>query len=503
MKTQISNPTPAAVAKAVRLLKSGEVVAIPTETVYGLAANTLNPDAIAKIFAVKNRPPDNPLIVHVTDMNMAKTLSLDIPPLAGKLAKHFWPGALTMIFKKTGDIIPNIVSAGLDTAAVRVPAHPAALEIIRQCGFPIAAPSANLSGSPSPTSAKHVYDDLNGRIPLIIDGGECEIGLESTVIAFDADKIRMLRPGAVTAEQLREFAYVIIDNAVTGKCDGETAPSPGMLHKHYAPKSEVIAYKTPPFLLRRGDYIIREPDATALFANLREFDEIGAKRVYVRLPEPEGIGLALYNRIIRSADYNVVNTPRIFGLTGLSGAGKSAASGIFKNRGFFIINCDEFSKEVILSPKCQEEIRRGFPEMFDESGVFNRKKAAETVFSDKNKLLCYEQTVFPYVNFELIKIIARSPSEYVLLDAPTLYQAGEDDFCEAVIAISANVNICVDRVTKRDNISEKDAEARLISQKSADFFRKKADYIIENNGSFDEFAERINEVIDSIEQKNR
>ncbi|MDR2532732.1 MAG: threonylcarbamoyl-AMP synthase [Oscillospiraceae bacterium] len=319
MKTIILKPDNNGINEAVRLLKSGEIAAIPTETVYGLAANALDPAAIEKIFIAKGRPRNNPLIVHVSDLEMAKGLGLEIPLLAEKLAEKFWAGPLTMIFKRKSPTVesrlPAEVSCGLDTAAVRVPAHETALEIIKVCGFPLAAPSANASGSPSPTKARHVYDDLNGLIPLIIDGGECGCGVESTVIAFEAGRVRILRPGAVTPEQLQEFAEVIIDDVVLADCQPSTVnrqlPSPGTAHKHYSPKAQVIAVvaeSEDAFLsyTAEADFIIAKPEANTFFAKLREFDNHGAKQIFIRLPEPKGIGLALYNRIIRAAEFNVI-----------------------------------------------------------------------------------------------------------------------------------------------------------------------------------------------------
>ena len=300
--------------KAVKLLIDGCVVAIPTETVYGLAANAFNPAAIERIFAAKGRPRDNPLIVHVADLEMARGLGLEIPELAERLAENFWTagsplqGPLTMVFKrKTAralraappqrGIIPDEVSCGLDTVAVRVPNHPAMLEIIRQCGFPLAAPSANVSGSPSPTKAEHVYADLSGKIPLIIDGGDCDCGLESTVVMFDENKIKILRPGAVTAEMLSEFGEVEVE-------DGGSIHSPGTRYKHYAPRAEVIAVEGDAEGF--GEFVITNPEAKTLFAKLREFDELGAEQIFIQLPEPAGIGLALYNRIIRAAEFKIV-----------------------------------------------------------------------------------------------------------------------------------------------------------------------------------------------------
>jgi L-threonylcarbamoyladenylate synthase len=291
MKTIITK----SIEPAVKLLQSGEIVALPTETVYGLAGNALNPQAIAKIFAAKNRPQDNPLIVHVSGIEMAEELGLSIPELAKRLADRFWAGPLTMVLKKTGDIIPAEISCGLDSVAVRMPNNAIMSEIIKRTMFPLAAPSANLSGSPSPTTAAHVFDDLNGRIPLIIDGGACEVGIESTVMMFEGDKIRILRPGAVTPEMLSEFAEVIVGDAHPG-----VPLSPGTRHKHYSPKAQVIAVNGS--VKGLGKFTLENPTPQNLFAKLREFDELGADKIYIRLPEETGVGLALRNRIMRAAE---------------------------------------------------------------------------------------------------------------------------------------------------------------------------------------------------------
>jgi L-threonylcarbamoyladenylate synthase len=299
MKTIIKSPTPDTITEAAHLLAAGELVAIPTETVYGLAANALDPAAIEKIFIAKGRPRDNPLIVHVSDMEMVRGLGLEITELARRLAERFWAGSLTMILRKIAEIIPAEVSCGLDTVAVRVPNHTVALELIKACKIPLAAPSANLSGSPSPTKAEHVYADLGGKIPLIIDGGTCDCGLESTVVMFDAGVIRILRPGAVTAEMLSEFGEVVV-----GMDDPVHPQSPGTKHKHYSPKAQVIAVEGS--VTGMGEFLIENPEAHSLYAKLREFDERGAERIYIRLPKPVGIGLALYNRIIRAAEFNII-----------------------------------------------------------------------------------------------------------------------------------------------------------------------------------------------------
>lgn len=331
-KTRLVPYNRESVLEAAELLKYGEIVAIPTETVYGLAADALNESAVRKIFLAKGRPQDNPLIVHISSMKMLPPLVREIPDTAKALAERFWGGPLTMIFPKS-DKIPGVTSGGLDTVAVRMPASEAAREIIRKCGFPLAAPSANLSGKPSPTTARHVFEDMNGRIPLIIDGGECAVGVESTVICFKDDKIHILRPGGITAEMLSEFGEVEVDKAVMAQPEkNERVLSPGMKYKHYSPKADVYVVnahgkKFEEYCAKRAKYESSllalgagaaergvfldygsTPDIQAqrLFALLRKADELGAKTVLVEMPEQSGMGLAVYNRLLRAAGFKVI-----------------------------------------------------------------------------------------------------------------------------------------------------------------------------------------------------
>ena len=336
MKTQVLDKTQTDIAA--EILKNGGVVGIPTETVYGLAADALNGKAVAKIFKAKGRPADNPLIVHIAEISDIEAFGLvrELPKSAKKLAGEFWPGPLTMIMKRT-DVIPREVSAGLDTVAIRLPSHPLAREIIKLAGTPLAAPSANLSGSPSPTTARHVLNDMDGKIDAVLDGGQSEVGVESTVITLAGETPRLLRPGGITVEQLREvLGEVEVDDAVLHRlADGAEAASPGMKYKHYAPRADVILLKCSDedfinyinkhasdgvcalccdedlFLLktktvslgRRGDYLTH---ARHLFDCLRRID--GNKTihtVYSRLPSTEGVGLAVYNRLIRAAGFEV------------------------------------------------------------------------------------------------------------------------------------------------------------------------------------------------------
>ncbi len=340
MKTQLFTNTPENIIKTAEILKKGGLAAIPTETVYGLAADALNGEAVAKIFAAKGRPMDNPLIVHVAEFEDIERFALvrEIPEAAKKLAKVFWPGPLTIIMKK-GGVIPDEVSAGLDTVAIRLPSHPSARAIIKAADTPLAAPSANLSGSPSPTTAQHVMNDMDGKIDAVFDGGACGVGVESTVITLAEDTPRLLRPGKVTLEELREvLGEVELDSAVLNKLkDGQKAASPGMKYKHYAPKANVILLKCKDddfinyvnrcggsgvaalccdedveklsvkyiSLGKRNDY---EAHAQRLFDSLRRIDGYGnIVTVYTRLPSTDGVGLAVYNRLIRAAGFEVID----------------------------------------------------------------------------------------------------------------------------------------------------------------------------------------------------
>ncbi|MEE5993207.1 MAG: L-threonylcarbamoyladenylate synthase [Oscillospiraceae bacterium] len=321
---------------AARLIAGGELVAFPTETVYGLGADAMNADAVRAIFTAKGRPADNPLIVHISDFDMIYQVAREVPEIAVRLAKAFWAGPLTMVLPKRSEI-PSVTSGGLDTVGIRMPSHPIARELIRLSGCPIAAPSANRSGKPSPTTAKHVMDDMNGRISAVIDGGLCEVGVESTVICFDDEKtIHILRPGIISQEDLQPFAeYVYVDKAVYSQIapDAKVA-SPGMKYKHYAPKAKIIPIETDDFskfmdyvqshanvntwcllfdsdpepenvsFMRYGDN--GREQAHFLFLRFRELDEHGADTVYVRCPRKDGTSLSVYNRLMRAAGFEVI-----------------------------------------------------------------------------------------------------------------------------------------------------------------------------------------------------
>ena len=314
-------------------IKEGGTVVFPTETVYGLGADGLNPEAVKKIFIAKGRPSDNPLILHIADKDMLCNLVEDISPVAQKMMDKYWPGPITLIFKKSKNIIKE-VCAGLDTVAVRMPSNPIARKLIHLSDTPIAAPSANLSGSPSPTVTKHVIDDLNGRVDYIIDGENCEIGLESTVVDVSGDHPVILRPGGITLEELKEIAPdTMLDDALLKEV--EKPKCPGMKYTHYSPKATVTVVEGEKDNVRRyiQDKIANTSEkvgvlsyfknsyknaevidagcdmseyAKGLFYNLRRFDELGVSIVYAEFEETDGIGLAVKNRLYKSAGHNVI-----------------------------------------------------------------------------------------------------------------------------------------------------------------------------------------------------
>lgn len=322
------------IARAAEILNNSGVVAIPTETVYGLAASALDEVAINKVFAAKGRPQDNPLIVHVCDFEMLNEVACDVPKEALLCAEKFWPGPLTLVLPRT-DKTAKCVSAGLDTVAVRMPSHKVALDIIKKSKLPLAAPSANISGSPSPTNAEHVYSDLNGKIDAIIYSGECDVGVESTVVSFTLTPPRLLRPGAVTVEQLSEIVPdIVVDSAVLSEPQkDQRVESPGMKYKHYAPKTEAFlveatgdafvefvnaqknasaicfAEEAEQIIIPNIVYGSAEAEETLaheVFAALRKADDMNSEKVYIHAPTKQGVGLAVYNRLLRAAGFKVI-----------------------------------------------------------------------------------------------------------------------------------------------------------------------------------------------------
>lgn len=328
---------------AAELIQKGELVAIPTETVYGLGADALNAEAAKKIYAAKGRPSDNPLIIHIADPEDMDLYCRDIPDSARLLAEKFWPGPLTMVLP-VREIVPKTTTAGLDTVAIRCPEVPVTREIIRLSGVPIAAPSANLSGKPSTTTAAHVLHDygMDGKIAAIVDGGPCRVGLESTIVDLHEGTPRLLRPGGITPEMLREvLGELVVDKAVTQQISADSkVRAPGMKYKHYAPKGDVTilqgsseaaaayvrAHETENMAilcydeerpLYEGYEVISygsQKDLNALAHNLfdalRQLDEAGYAVIYARCPENSGLGCAVGNRLNKAAGFHIVEVSK-------------------------------------------------------------------------------------------------------------------------------------------------------------------------------------------------
>lgn len=329
-----------ALSEAALMLKEGHLVAFPTETVYGLGANALDSKAVEEIFKVKGRPSDNPLILHISSTSQINSIVREIPQNAKKLMEAFWPGPLTIVLKKT-DHVPDIVTAGLDTVAVRMPENPLALKLIELSGVPVAAPSANLSGRPSPTSAEHVFADLSGRIQYIIDGGACAVGLESTVIDLSGSNPVILRPGGITREMLLE----VLENVETDpalESNNDKPRSPGMKYRHYSPRADMFLVKgiqkdvinainnlvkqkheegmkvgvltcfensgkyEADEVVSAGSACVLNDVASRLYDALRKFDETDVDVIYSEVFNEQGIGHAVMNRLKKASSGRVI-----------------------------------------------------------------------------------------------------------------------------------------------------------------------------------------------------
>ena len=347
MNTKIERVNPEQIDETImeeagRLIAEGELVAFPTETVYGLGGDALHPEAARKIYAAKGRPSDNPLIVHIADFSDMERVAREVPEAARKLAGAFWPGPLTMILPKS-DAVPYETTGGLDTVAIRMPSHPAAQKLIKYSGGYIAAPSANTSGKPSPTVAKYVEEDMMGRIDAIIDGGEVGIGLESTIIDLTVTPPQILRPGYITQGKLSTVLGTVDTDTTILRADSGQAPkAPGMKYRHYAPRGELTIVEGTPGQVREyinraaaadhtagektgiigteemlSGYIAdvvksvgsrKDEDSIArhLYTILREFDDEGVTKIYSEGFSTEGFGQAIMNRLLKAAGHKVV-----------------------------------------------------------------------------------------------------------------------------------------------------------------------------------------------------
>ena len=498
------------------LLKKGEAVAIPTETVYGIAADCFNDAAVEKIYLAKGRPSDNPLIVHIADFEEIYSLVDFVPEKAERLCKKYWPGPLTIILPKK-KTVSDRVSGGLPTVAVRMPSHPVARAIIKAAGAPLAAPSANISGFPSPTSFSYVKDDMHGRLPAIVDGGDCDFGIESTVITLAENVPVLLRPGAVTKEQLEEILGEIkLHNAILNPLENdEQASSPGMKYKHYSPtasltvvngsKEDFISFinNNPHF----ADFVLcfegeendmplpavtfgTEDDpfsqAKRLFDAFRELDEKGAKKVLVRSPSRDGVGLGVCNRLYRAAGFRFISPEQgiITGLTGESGSGKSTVSDILKEKGYVIIDADKIAREIMKpdSPVI-EKIRQAFGEdIILPDGEINRRLLAARAFKDNESKCLLDSITHP----EIVRLCKERAEEEtakgknVIIDAPLLFTSGLWSICHRTVKVFAPEEIRLERILERDNITRDEILLRFSRQTQETKASEAADIVINN-----------------------
>lgn len=517
MQTEILSPQTekSAIEKAGKLLRAGEIVVIPTETVYGLAADALNAQAVKKIYRAKGRPSDNPLIVHISSFEEIFPLVREVPERAKKLAEAFWPGPLTMILPKS-EKIPDVTSGGLDTVAIRLPAHPTAQAIIRATGRPLAAPSANISGFPSPTRPGHVIDDMTGRVPLIIEDGDCTVGVESTVITLATEKPKILRPGGITKEMLEAVLKeeVALDEAVLSPLkQGKAAASPGMKYKHYAPKTNITIYRGTEkgyyrFLKKNqgngvyalcfeedvekislpcvtmGSFSDPLSQTRRLFDAFRELDELGAHTAYARIPSADGIGLAVCNRLFRAAAFRFHDEAPILGLTGQTGAGKSMAASLFQERGYSIIDCDQIAHEITAagSPVLSALASKFGNEILRSDGSLNRQKLAELAFSSKENTKALNAITHPAIIQETkrLALLSGEKNHPCVIDAPLLFQSGLDAICDFTIAVIAPTELRLARIEKRDQIDENTAKKRNSAQEEESYYKERADFLIRN-----------------------
>ena len=498
---------------AAELLRNGGIVAIPTETVYGLAADAFDSEAVKKIFEAKGRPQDNPLIVHISDFEQIYGIAREVPEKAKALADAFWPGPLTIILPKKEEI-PSETSGGLDTVAVRMPSHDVARKII-SLSCPLAAPSANISGFPSPTSFDHVEADMTGRADAICNGGDCDVGVESTVITLATEIPVLLRPGGVTLEQLESILgeVRVADAVLNPMKQDEKAESPGMKYRHYSPKAQIQIVRGN--LKEFADFVNssdcdgvlcfegeekhfpekicvtfgKEDDsltqAQRLFDALRELDEKGAKNVFSRSPSENGVGLAVCNRLYRAAAFRFINAVKkpIVGLTGPTGAGKGYVSEYLKNLGCYVADTDGIAREITMkdSPFLGILAQNFGQDIIDENGELKRKILAERAFKTKESQNLLNSLMHPEIirrSLERCNDAIEKGAVAAIIDAPLLFEAGADKYCDTVIAVVAPEEIRIERIMKRDNITHEQALSRISVQHDDDFYTQKSEFTV-------------------------
>ncbi|MCI2058236.1 MAG: threonylcarbamoyl-AMP synthase [Oscillibacter sp.] len=528
---------------AARVLREGGLLGIPTETVYGLGANGLNPEAVRKIFAAKGRPQDNPLILHVPGPQWLTRYCREVPPIAYELARRFWPGPLTMILKRN-PIVPDETTAGLDTVGVRCPNHPVTLNIIREAGIPVAAPSANLSGRPSCTTAEDVLEDMDGKIDGVVDGGPCAVGVESTILDLTVTPPRLLRPGGLPLEELENIVgHIDVDQAVTSPLKkGEQPKAPGMKYRHYAPKAPVTVVTGAPrktaqeilHLLKPTSGVIcfdefeglftghevhplgpstdKAIQAQRVFDALRTFDGSPVSEIFAQCPDRRGLGLAVGNRLKKAAGFQVVDVDDenvLIGITGGTGAGKSCALRAIASLGGKVLDCDQVYRELLRDDESfRNAIAAAFGSVFLPDGELNSRKLGQEVFGNTAKLAKLDAIVFRFVRPELNRRMETEPSRLYALDAINLIEADLDQICDRTVAVTAPVELRVRRIMARDGIDEQYARMRISAQKPDDFYREKCDCVLENSADSPEAFQQearnyFEKLIDKIKEEKQ
>lgn len=501
------------ITAAADILRQGGLVAIPTETVYGLGANALDETAVHKIFEAKGRPQDNPLIIHVPGPQWLPRYCEDVPPLAYTLARKFWPGPLTMILKRK-KVVPDATTAGLDTVGVRCPDHQVTLAIIREAGVPIAAPSANTSGRPSCTCAADCLEDMEGKIDAVVDGGPCQVGVESTIVDLTCDPPRLLRPGGMPLEALEEVVGPLtVDKAVTEPLkDGEQPKAPGMKYRHYAPKAPVTVVTGPAEasartieqLAKPGDGVIcfdefadrfdrqtveclgpsrdKRIQAQRVFDALRAFDSKDVQQIYAQCPDSQGLGLAIGNRLKKAAGFKTVAADQkkvVIGITGGTGSGKTSALNAIRDLGGVVIDCDAVYHEMLnQDAELRHAIEVKFHGVFNSDGSLNRKKLGELVFENKERMAQLNEVIYQFLVPE-VQRRARD-GNLTAIDAINLIESGVGELCDRTVAVTAPAELRVRRIMARDGIDERYARMRISAQKSDEFYRSKCDYELSN-----------------------
>lgn len=515
MNTIVFHPEsdPNAVRDAAAILRRGGLLGIPTETVYGLGADALNEDAVSRIFLAKGRPQDNPLIIHVPDASWLESYCRDVPPAAYQLAERFWPGPLTMILPRR-DIVPLQTTGGLETVGVRCPNHPVTLAIIEAAGVPIAAPSGNTSGRPSPTTAAHMIEDMDGRIDGIVDGGPCTVGVESTIIDLTVTPPRLLRPGGLPLESLRQvLGEVAVDKAVTGLlAAGERPRAPGMKYRHYAPHAPVTVVTGEPersarriqgllsdtagvicfdeyaplfpghIIHKLGPAADKSAQARHVFDALRTFDGTDVTEIFAQCPDDGGLGLAVANRLKKAAGFHLIDAdrPLIVGLTGGTGAGKTSALAALEDLGGTVLDCDAVYHQMLRTdPALREAITAAFGPVFCPDGSLDRQKLGTLVFSDHAALDRLNAIVYEYLPPELLR--RAQGHTLVGLDAISLMESGLGRLCACTVAVLAPAEDRVRRIMARDGISEDYARLRISAQQPDAFYRERCSHILENS----------------------